>query len=55
MVGIFERHRVVIPCGIGQEILMVCPPYEKNISAIITNVVNFRLEVGWLECVRGSQ
>jgi DNA replication protein DnaC len=32
--------------------LMVCPPYEKNISA---NITNFRLEVSRLECVRGGQ
>ena len=29
---ILERHRVVIPCGIGQKILVFDPPYEKNNS-----------------------
>jgi hypothetical protein len=56
MVGISERYRVVIPCGIvqeiWQEILMVCPPYEKNISAVI---INFRFEVSRLDCVQGGQ
>jgi hypothetical protein len=52
MVGISERHQVVIPCGIAQKNLMVCPPYEKNISAITTEI---RLEVGRLDCVREGQ
>jgi hypothetical protein len=59
-VTVLEGHRVASPeeqkalekGEFVEEILMVCPPYEKNISAVI---IHCRLEVSWLDCVRGGQ